>query len=165
MLRRTARAKADTHGKLKVMNDLLVRKAELADTNRMAELSGTLGYPVGTEAMEERLTRVLTLETHSVFVAERNGEVVGWTHGAEQEMLELDRRGEICGLVVAESERGRGVGRQLVEAVEKWARNRGLNDMSVRSNVLRPESHPFYERIGYTRYKTQHAYRKHLGPD
>ncbi|HEX4630242.1 MAG TPA: GNAT family N-acetyltransferase [Chthoniobacterales bacterium] len=147
------------------MNDLLVRQAQLADANRVAELSGTLGYPVSEDAMEERLKRILKMETHSVFVAERNGEVVGWTHGAEQEMLELDWRGEIRGLVVAESERGRGVGRRLVEAVENWARERGLKDMSVRSNVIRPESHPFYERIGYTRYKTQHAYQKHLGSD
>src|SRR5256714_9627476 len=164
MLRRTARAKADTHGKLKVMNDLIIRKAELGDANRIAELSGTLGYPVNAQAMAQRLARVLKLETHSVFVAERNGEVVGWTHGAEQEILELECRGEIWGLVVAEDERGRGVGRRLIEAVENWARDRGLENVSVRSNVVRPESHPFYERIGYTRYKTQHAYRKCLQP-
>jgi GNAT superfamily N-acetyltransferase len=144
------------------MNELIIRKAKIDDANRMAELSGTLGYPVSAQTMEQRLTRVLKLETHSVFVAERSGEVVGWTHGAEQEMLELGCRCEIWGLVVAESERGRGVGRRLIEAIEKWACDRGLADMSVRSNVVRLESHPFYERIGYTRYKTQHAYRKTL---
>jgi GNAT superfamily N-acetyltransferase len=162
MLRRTARAKAGTHGKLKVMNDLVIRKAQLADAKGIAALSGTLGYPVSDQSMEQRLARVLKLETHSVFVAERNGGLVGWSHGVEQEMLELDRRCEIWGLVVVENERGRGVGRRLIEAVENWARERGLADMSVRSNVIRPESHPFYERIGYTRYKTQHAYRKSL---
>jgi hypothetical protein len=36
--------------------------------------------------------------------------------------------------------------------------------MAVRSNVTRTESHPFYERLGYARVKTQHAYRKRLGP-
>jgi hypothetical protein len=35
--------------------------------------------------------------------------------------------------------------------------------MAVRSNVTRTESHPFYERLGYARVKTQHAYRKRLG--
>ena len=34
--------------------------------------------------------------------------------------------------------------------------------MTVRSNVVRHESHPFYERVGYERTKTQHAYRKRL---
>jgi GNAT superfamily N-acetyltransferase len=147
------------------MNDLLVRKAQLADANRIAELSGTLGYPLSGQTMEQRLARVLKLETHCVFVAESNGEIVGWSHGVEQEMLELERRCEIWGLVVGENERGRGIGRRLIEAIEKWARDRGLKDMSVRSNVIRSESHPFYERIGYTRYKTQHAYRKQLDPD
>jgi GNAT superfamily N-acetyltransferase len=160
MLQQTARAKADRHGKLKVMNDLLIRRGQRADADRIAELSGTLGYPVSGETMEQRLTRVLKLETHSVFVAERNGAIVGWIHAAEQEMLELGPRCEIWGLVVAETARGRGVGRRLIEAVETWARNRGLEEVSVRSNIIRPESHPFYERIGYTRYKTQHAYRK-----
>jgi GNAT superfamily N-acetyltransferase len=144
------------------MDGLIIREAQLADATRMAVLSGTLGYPASAQTMEQRLTRVLKLETHSVFVAERNGEVVGWTHGAEREMLELGCRGEICGLVVAENQRGRGVGRRLIEAVENWARDRSLQDIFVRSNVVRAESHPFYERIGYTRYKTQHAYRKQL---
>jgi GNAT superfamily N-acetyltransferase len=69
---------------------------------------------------------------------------------------------EIFGLVVAQGRRASGVGRRLVEAVEQWARGRGLTDISVRSNVVRPESHSFYERIGYPRLKTQHVYRKRL---
>jgi hypothetical protein len=32
----------------------------------------------------------------------------------------------------------------------------------VRSNVVRAESHQFYERLGYARVKTQHAYRKRI---
>lgn len=27
---------------------------------------------------------------------------------------------------------------------------------------MRPEAHPFYERLGYVRVKTQHAYRKRV---
>jgi GNAT superfamily N-acetyltransferase len=98
-----------------------------------------------------------------VLVAETApGRVVGWLHGAEQELLESGRRCEILGLVVDESQRARGVGRRLVQAVEAWAAARGLDRMAVRSNVARAESHPFYERLGYVRAKTQHAYRKRL---
>ena len=143
-------------------NEPIVRKATRDDAARVADLSGTLGYPVSAEAMAERLERVLRLHTHRVFVAEISGEIVGWIHGAEQEMLELGRRCEILGLVVAAGQRGLGTGRRLVEAIEQWARGRGLAHIFVRSNVIRPESHPFYERIGYERYKTQHAYRKAL---
>jgi GNAT superfamily N-acetyltransferase len=88
--------------------------------------------------------------------------VVGWVHGAEQELLESERRCEILGLVVDAEHRGRGIGRLLVAAVETWAEARGLGLVTVRSNVKRSESHPFYERLGYVKVKTQHAYRKRL---
>jgi GNAT superfamily N-acetyltransferase len=98
-----------------------------------------------------------------VFVAESGrGQVVGWIHGSEQEFLESERRCEILGLIVDSEHRGLGIGRELLEAVEVWAAGRGLEQMSVRSNVLRAEAHPFYEQLGYTRAKTQHAYRKRL---
>jgi hypothetical protein len=48
----------------------------------------------------------------------------------------------------------------LVAAAESWAARLGLSDVVVRSNVTRAESHPFYERLGYARTKTQHVYLK-----
>ena len=143
------------------MNKLNIRKATVTDAPAIARLSGELGYPVDARVMAERLERFLQREEHVVFVAETT-EVVGWIHGAEHELLEVHRHCEIWGLVVADGQRGKGVGRRLVEAVEQWTLGRGLAEISVRSNVIRPESHPFYERIGFSRYKTQHAYRKRL---
>ena len=140
---------------------LKIRKATADDAPAIAQLSGQLGYPVEADVMRERLERFLQLEEQVVFVAETT-EVVGWIHGAENELLEVGRHAEIWGLVVADGQRGKGVGRHLIDAVEHWTRSRGLDEISVKSNVIRPESHPFYERLGFTRYKTQHAYRKRL---
>ena len=147
------------------MDRLNIRKATTADAPEIARLSGELGYPVAEPVMRERLERILEMDEHVVFVAETT-EVAGWIHAAEEELLEVGRHCEIRGLVVGSTERGTGVGRRLVEAVEQWAPSRGLKQISVRSNVIRPESHPFYERVGFERYKTQHAYRKRLAlPD
>jgi GNAT superfamily N-acetyltransferase len=143
------------------VNTLKIRKATTDDAPAIAQLSGQLGYPVEARVMRERLERFLQLEEHAVFVAETT-QVVGWIHCAEHELLEVGRHAEIWGLVVADGQRGKGVGRQLIDAVERWTRSRGLDEISVRSNVIRPESHPFYERLGFSRYKTQHAYRKRL---
>jgi GNAT superfamily N-acetyltransferase len=139
-----------------------IREATVSDAAIVAELNSTLGYSFSLEVMTDRLTRVLARDGHVVFVAELSGTVVGWIEGGEQEVLAVGRMGEILGLVVADSARKQSAGRQLVEAVEKWARSRGLSGLTVRSNVIRPESHVFYERIGFTRFKTQHAYRKSL---
>jgi GNAT superfamily N-acetyltransferase len=141
---------------------LSIRPARPTDAAQIAALSDTLGYPVGEE-LAGRLERLLARTDQLVLVAEGGaGTVVGWLHGAEQELLESGRRCEILGLVVDEAHRSRGVGRRLVEQVEAWAAARGLERMAVRSNVARVDSHPFYERLGYERTKTQHAYRKRL---
>ena len=41
--------------------------------------------------------------------------------------------------------------------------NSATAEIVVRSNVVRPESHPFYEKIGYERKKTQHVYARSAG--
>jgi GNAT superfamily N-acetyltransferase len=110
-----------------------------------------------------RLTRLLGRASDLVLVAESaGGDIVGWIHAAEQDLLESGRRCEILGLVVDAGHRGQGAGRRLVEQVERWTAARGLDLITVRSNVTRAESHPFYQRLGYVRTKTQHAYRKQL---
>lgn len=144
------------------MDEFVVRQARISDAPAVAELSGVLGYPVDAEVMRRRLEQLGVCETHAIFVAETNGELGGWVEAAEHDILVAGRVCEICGLVVAEGRRVGGVGRRLVEAAENWARERGLSHVTLRSNVIRPESHAFYERVGYTRFKTQHAYRKWL---
>jgi GNAT superfamily N-acetyltransferase len=141
----------------------LVRRATVADASRIAELSGDLGYPADAGAIGERLQRLLARDHELVLVAAPAGTgAAGWVHAAQQETLESGRRCEILGMVVDAAHRGRGVGRSLVAAVEAWAAERGLELVTVRSNVARGESHPFYERLGYLRTKTQHSYRKRL---
>lgn len=142
---------------------LTIRAATPSDAQRLAELSGVLGYPVAADAMAQRLGRLLGRAKEAILVAElAPGHVVGWVHGSEQELLESGRRCEILGLVIDPEYRRQAVGRSLVTALERWASGRGLDQMAVRSNVLRTESHPFYERLGYLRAKTQHAYHKRL---
>jgi GNAT superfamily N-acetyltransferase len=142
--------------------DVRVRRAAAADAARIAELSGDLGYPVEERVMWERLAHLSARGDTVVFVAVDGDRVAGWIHGAEHELLEVGRLCEILGLVVDASARRGGAGRALMAAVEEWAALRGVPQMSVRSNIVRVESHPFYERLGYRRVKTQHSYRKNL---
>ena len=130
----------------------------------MAALSSQLGYPVPAGDLAKRLARVLERADELVLVAS-DGEsgVIGWVHGAEQRFLEVAPRCELLGLVVDTGHRRQGVGQQLIQQVERWAQSRGLSEISVRSNIVRAESHPFYEQLGYQRAKTQHVYRKLLG--
>lgn len=144
-----------------------IRRARRSDAQRLAELSGELGYPATSEEIEKRLRRMKPTQQHAVFVAEthREGEkreVIGWLHVSVSHLLEVDTRAEVNGLVVGEVRRNQGAGARLLEAAETWARQRGCRSMSVRSNVIRERAHRFYLRQGYEHYKTQKAFRKDL---
>jgi ribosomal protein S18 acetylase RimI-like enzyme len=96
---------------------LTIRRAVPKDAPDLAILSGVLGYPVVDDALAQRLRNLLTRIEDIVLVAEvAPSHIVGWLHGAEQELLESGRRCEILGLVVDAAYRGQGVGRQLVAA-------------------------------------------------
>lgn len=140
-----------------------IRAAEAADAMSIAELSDALGYPISTEAARARLEGLLARPDQMVLVAELSSSgVIGWIHAAEQELIESGLHCEILGLIIGAGQRGQGIGRELVARVEEWARRRGLRQISVRSNIMRAESHPFYLRLGFGRVKTQHAYRKEI---
>jgi GNAT superfamily N-acetyltransferase len=143
---------------------LIIRPLTVEDAAWVAELSGQLGYPVTAAAVAARVARLVPRSDQVLLAAvDAQGNVAGWIHGAEQDLVEAERRCEILGLVVDQQQRRGGVGRRLVAEVEAWAARRGLTEMSVRSNVARLESHPFYEGQGYRRVKTQQVYRKRIG--
>jgi GNAT superfamily N-acetyltransferase len=140
-----------------------IRRAKQVDAERIAELSGQLGYPTTNKEMASRLKRALRARDGACFVADTADDgVIGWIHLSVTPLLEVERRSEVNGLVVDEKARSRGAGRKLLEAGEKWARKMGCTGMSVRSNVLRERAHGFYLREGYEHYKTQKAFRKAL---
>jgi len=139
-----------------------LRPAELADAAEIARLSGELGYPVSAQVMAGRLTVILPHPMHHISVIAEAGVLLGWIAMERRMTLESGERVEIVGLVVAGATRRGGVGRALVEDAERWARTQGFDVIQVRSNVTRTESHPFYERLGYVRRKSQHVYTKPL---
>lgn len=141
---------------------LKIRRAKSSDAARLAALAGELGYPTTPSDMRIRLRRLKPARDNAVFVAESDGEVIGWLHTSVSRLLEVPLRAEVNGLVVAEEHRSAGAGAQLLEAAETWARKKKCVGMSVRSNVIRDRAHGFYERHGYEHYKTQKAFRKSL---
>jgi N-acetylglutamate synthase-like GNAT family acetyltransferase len=139
-----------------------IRRARLQDAERLAELSGQLGYPASPAEIVRRMKEIRPASQHAIFVAENARKVTGWLHVNVTPLLEVALSAEVNGLVVDENERSRGAGAQLLDAAEHWAAKKGCKSMSVRSNVIRNRAHAFYVRQGYEHYKTQKAFRKNL---
>lgn len=142
---------------------ITIRPARLADATALARLSAELGYPSRGGEIETRLEQLLGREEEAVLVAETGaGETVGWVHVFSAFRLESPAFAELGGLVVAEGCRGRGWGRTLVEAAERWALARGLDRMRVRSNVVRERAHSFYLGLGFLESKRQAVFEREL---
>jgi ribosomal protein S18 acetylase RimI-like enzyme len=141
---------------------IAVRPMRREDAAVVADLTTQLGYPSTEEEIIRRYDLIKERADARLFVAQQAGSVVGWIHVQTTCSLDFDPRAEIWGLVVAESTRGTGVGRRLVEAAEEWARSRSLGVIALRSNQLRTGAQGFYQHLGYTITKTQNAFRKNL---
>lgn len=142
---------------------VVLRTAIPQDAERLAVLSAQLGYPATPEQMGRRLEAIQGDENHAVFVAEgAGGQVTGWVHVFIRQLLLVDRHAELGGVVVLAGQRGRGVGRLLMERAEVWARARGCEAVYVRSNVARERAHRFYEGIGYEQIKTSRVFLKRM---
>ena len=138
------------------------RAARMDDSAEVARLCTQLGYPATADDMAARLSVVISAGDRQVFVVEDGDRLLGWIGIELRITLETGRKAEIVGLVVDAQVRRSGTGRALVEAAENWVRQHGLDAVTVRSNTVRVESHPFYEGIGFVRGKSQHVYFKGL---
>ncbi|WP_243318953.1 GNAT family N-acetyltransferase [Geothrix paludis] len=141
-----------------------IRSATLSDASDIARLSDALGYPAEHEEIARRLAVLLPNPLHLVLVAEplEGHGLLGWLAAEQRITLESGTKFEIVGLVVDGTARRSGIGKALVQAAEAWVLDQSGTGLGVRSNVLRPESHGFYESLGYLRKKSQHVYHKGL---
>jgi GNAT superfamily N-acetyltransferase len=132
------------------MSAITVRAAHATDADALARLSTQLGYPADPAVMPSRLARFERDTNARAFVVVSGDAVIGmatihlrFTMNHESPIAQLTL------LVVDESVRTRGVGRALVQAAERFARERGAKRINVTTALQRSDAHAFYERIGY----------------
>ena len=144
---------------------MTTRVALLTDVEEIARLTTQLGYDVPAEVVRTRLASILERADHRFLVAEVDGGVAGWIHGAVIECVEADSFVMIAGLVVDRDHRKAGVGRLLISRIEAWARERGCSIARLWSSASRTGAHRFYETVGYTKIKTQYSFARSLDAD
>ncbi|MEY9931914.1 GNAT superfamily N-acetyltransferase [Catenulispora sp. GP43] len=86
-----------------------------------------------------------------LIVAERAGVAVGtfqltFIPGVAQQGL---KRAMIESVRVATSERGSGLGTQMMQWAIEQSKNAGCKQVQLTSNAQRPDAHRFYERLGF----------------
>lgn len=130
---------------------ITIRNATRADAETVADLVTQLAYPTTPQTVASRLEQ-LESEGQAVLVAVDggSGQVVGLaTMFVRHVIVDDSPFARLAALVVAEGERGRGVGRALVAEAERLARERGCSSIEVTSGDHRPHAHRFYRALGF----------------
>jgi GNAT superfamily N-acetyltransferase len=96
-----------------------------------------------------RLSRLLAEPAAFLFVAEADGQVIGFASGYAMPLIQRDPVGRLAALAVGDGGHGSGVGRALVDAVTEEARRRGCERLEVTSAAHRHDAHRFYEHLGF----------------
>jgi GNAT superfamily N-acetyltransferase len=146
--------------------DITIRQASGEDADSLAILSEQLGYPTSPEEILTRFPRLHEMEDHSIFVAiSKDKTILGWIHVFVSYRLVSEPYAELGGLVVADGHRSQGIGEDLLQAAEQWAKERGLAILRIRARSTRARAHRFYTRMGYRVWKEQKVFEKFLDKD
>jgi aminoglycoside 6'-N-acetyltransferase I len=107
------------------------------DGDHRSEMLDILGHP----------------ESQLVLVADSgNGELIGFLEAGIRpfvEDCETDHVGYLEGWYVVAEHRRRGVGRELVQNAESWARQKGCSEMASDAEIDNEQSLAAHDRLGY----------------
>ncbi len=132
------------------MGELEIRDATQGDVEALAGLMTELGYPASAAEMGRRFKEVSADPSYATLVAERDCTVLGMALVHLERTYDSEARvARIISFVVGSGERGGGVGRRLISAVEDWAEGRGARYVMLTAHTRRDGAHAFYRNVGY----------------
>lgn len=120
-----------------------------------------LDIPVTLESLFETYSAMSEDDRYCTLVAEVDGIVAGLITAVHT--LAIGHPGgyvKMNGLGVLPEYRNRGIGKMLLEEVERFAIEKGAPYIGLASGIRRADAHGFYEHLGYR--KTSYWFRKEL---
>lgn len=120
---------------------MYIRSMTLKDINNMDLLMKQLGYPSSNQKIKERFNKILNIPNYETFVAEVNGELVGFVGMCKQTAYEFDEPYvRLLALVVHDDYRRKNIGQNLMLAVEDWAKKNDCIAIILNRGIEKRES-------------------------
>ena len=139
---------------------MIIRKFEKNDGEKVSEIitrnllevnAKDYGEAMMTEHAKQ-FSKEQILETFKdrvkIFVAEKNGEILG-TAGIAEDWSKEEGSYWILTVFVKPESHGQGIGRKLIERIEEFARTINAKKLTIPASIA---GHEFYYKLGY-RYK------------
>ena len=148
-----------------------VREAIPGDSARLIPLFGRLysethfllfepdEFTVTEEQQARRIEEMSRSHSGAMFVCESNAELIGVIFG-NRGIARRTRHSLYVVIGVLQAWVGRGVGRALMEALEGWARSRGLHRLELTVDADNRQAIALYEKCGFEREGVKRHSRK-----
>ena len=148
-----------------------VREAIPSDSGRLVAFFRTLysetdfmlyepnEFTVNEEHQARRIEEMSRSDSGAMFVCETDNELIGVVFG-NRGIARRTRHSLHVVIGVLQSWVGRGVGRALLEALEAWARSRGLHRLELTVDVDNRRAIALYEKCGFDREGVKRHSRK-----
>lgn len=144
---------------------MMVRRLQATDEAEWLRLRQALWPDYDIAELKQEMTSIWAGQANQpVFVVDRPGDgLCGFVEVSihtEAPGCTTDRIGYLEGWYVDSDWRGRGLGRQLVEVAEAWARSVGCREMASDTDPAYPASPAAHAALGYE--ETERYFRKDL---
>lgn len=139
----------------------MIRECSINDAKDIYLLNKEeMGYDFSLEQTKDKLEKLLKSPMDKIYVAIEDGNVVGYVHANDYDVIYMDHLKNIMGIAVKQSYQHRGIGKQLLIEIEKWAKETGARGVRLVSGETRTNAHAFYQHCGYIMSKKQLRFMK-----
>jgi GNAT superfamily N-acetyltransferase len=135
-----------------------IRRATESDLAAIVRLHNQLdadAAQISDSDAQRIFARINTYPDYAIYAAERDDGRIAGTFG----LLVIDKlahngkpSGIVEDVVVDESLRGHGIGREMMRFAMEYCRARGCYKLALSSNLKRTEAHGFYETLGFRKH-------------
>ena len=145
------------------MTPVMIRRATVEDLQSVTELwKKMMQYHLSfdprfdlayhsDETYQKYLISILNNYDYAVFVADLDGELVGYTIGmilSNPPVFSLERYGFISEMAVTETQQRHGVGRMLWNHVQRWFHRRGITVIQLNVSPSNKRGYNFWKKVG-----------------
>ena len=141
----------------------MLRNLLLTDVESLSRINEqALGYSFSTEKTAQQLVKLIQ-DSHHFFIGfedVKSHQLLGYVHAEVYQSLYSDPGFNVLALAVLPDQQGKGIGKTLLQELEKEAKRRGYAFIRLNSADYRTEAHAFYEHVGYSSDKLQKRFIK-----
>ncbi len=135
------------------MVNISLRPAIPSDIPALLPLLAQLGYPTTVTDLRSRFSEFVALEGYGVVVALEQDRVIGFIAWSSSPIFIASKvRYHVEALIVRETYRGQGIGKQLMAYLENFIIQQGKSALIDLTSGLRRATegtHDFYKALGY----------------